>query len=212
MKKHKQATDYIADLNPTKIKVESTVGARIEQNNSNTQIENEAIEGAPIGKNDNSKSKSNLIPKEFPPLYNFQKPPLTNKVDLMFPGCVDNGPILGRNSLGGALDDFNDLNSKKPANGKANTIAFNPNAPKRNKQLISNIKMYGRVETQTLFPFVICTYRYDNKKGIGISRCSESDKWNESEGIKKAAGRALRALVCKLERRPFPQDEKKYMG
>ena len=182
MKKHKQATDYIADLNPTKIKVESTVGARIEQNNSNTQIENEAIEGAPIGKNDNSKSKSNLIPKEFPPLYDFQKPPLTNK---------NNGEQV-----------IVEVKNIKPQ----------PLPKKRNNELIKNIKLYGRTDLQTMFPFIICTYRYDDKKGIGISRCSESDKWNESEGIKKATGRALRSLVCKLERRPFPQDEKKYMG
>ena len=137
------------------LKINSVAGTRIEQDNSNTIVENEAIEGAPIG------------PVEF-------------------------------------------VHYKH--NGKVNTIAFNPNSPKRNKQLISNIKLYGRVETQTLFPFIICTYLYENKKGIGISRCSESDKWNESEGIKKATGRALRALVCKLECRPFPQNEKKYMG
>ena len=172
------------------MKVNSVAGTRIEQDNSNTQIENEAIEGAPIGTiNDNIKSKN-----------------------LIYPGCANSGPLLGRNKVAKTLDYFSDFDSKKPTNGKVNTIAFNPNAPKRNNQLISNIRMYGRVETQVLFPFVICTYRYDDKKGIGISRCSESDKWKENEGIKKATGRALRALVCKLERRPFPQDEKKYMG
>ena len=83
---------------------------------------------------------------------------------------------------------------------------------KRNQEILTHIKEVGLFEQMTLKPFTIVKLTYVDKKSIGMSRCSELDKWNEDEGIKKAKGLAIKAMMCKVEHKSFPQLYKKYMG